>query len=68
MENKLTFCDYLNHPNFMKIEDKNDRYEIIMKASVNHRDNNFYDANGNLIAHYKYIVMFHKNYLWSRID
>lgn len=68
MANNLTFCDYINNANFMKIEDKDNYFNIVMKAIVDSKTNNFYSLDGNEINKYKYEVRFAKSALWRRID
>lgn len=66
--NNLTFCDYINNANFIKIEDEGNLFKITMKAIVEPRNATFYQLDGREISTYKYIIYFSKSHLWSSKD
>lgn len=59
MENKLRFCDYLNHATFMRIEDEGNHYKLTMKSIV--IENKFYMLDRETqIPAYRYYLEFSK--------
>lgn len=66
MENKLTFCDYINHPSFIQLKDAGDFFEVKMKSIVCYTGTEkpfFKSIDDKIVPEYKYIILFSKKLL-----